>query len=433
VAIAGIYNWAISVQPINDTINEIRWYMVEKTNKYWFGGTVRGQATTTKFNGINFGFNNDCEATQVNIMAVKVDIGAPIIVPIAPWQNYYVSDWGIVGNRFGGWKFMPDPDGIVGNAGIGGTAANTGWTAMRGGFDAFNLANGPGLVVTGNLELVGGGFDAKNSLRIGVLNSTAAGKIVTNTAKDSTRWDGDETGLGYLFIPQSGSNAQETWADTKVGNWGSVASGPWLQTDGTGDIMLGAIPQMPAKAVGGAGVYNFAFSVVPKLDGKNDVKFTLYKTGYTYVATASIASPLVTTTFNSIDFALNTNASTTALKITNVLVDTTSKGITVGVKASEGSPIPTVYALGQNYPNPFNPTTTIQYDLPMSSHVTLSVYDMLGREVTRLVDQTQSASRYTVQWDASKLSSGVYFYRIDARGQDGSKDFTSVRKLMLMK
>jgi hypothetical protein len=98
-----------------------------------------------------------------------------------------------------------------------------------------------------------------------------------------------------------------------------------------------------------------------------------------------------------------------------------------------GDVIPKVYALDQNYPNPFNPTTTIQYDLPMSSHVTLTIYDVLGRAVTELVDETQSASRYTVQWNASNVSSGVYFYRINARSQDGSKTFTSVRKLLLMK
>jgi hypothetical protein len=95
--------------------------------------------------------------------------------------------------------------------------------------------------------------------------------------------------------------------------------------------------------------------------------------------------------------------------------------------------IPQEYTLLQNYPNPFNPSTTIQYDLPSSSYVKLFVYDVLGRVVATLVDGVQPASRYNVQWNASCLSSGVYFYRIDARSQDGSKTFTLVKKLVLMK
>ncbi|RPI05402.1 MAG: T9SS C-terminal target domain-containing protein [Ignavibacteriae bacterium] len=424
VAIAGIYNWAISVQPINDTINEVRWKLVEVNNKYWFGGTVQTKATTTKFNGIGFGFNNDMEATQVNLLAVKVDIGAPIIVPKAPWQAFYVDQWGILGNRFGGWKFMPDT--LVGNAGIGGTAVNTGWTAVSGLIDQFNVADGAGLLITGKAEFIGGGFEAKNSLRI-ALSNTATGKIVGTG--DSTRWDGSESGVGYLFIPQSGANAQETWANNKSGNFGTIAPGPWLLTDGT---MLGAIPQMPNNAVGGAGVYNFKMSVVHKSTGNNDVTFTLYKPGYTYVATSSVAAP-ATEKFNSLAFAFNTNASTKSLKLTDVKVDTTSASIPVGVKESEDLSIPTEYMLAQNYPNPFNPTTTIQYEIPMTSHVSLTIYDMLGRAVATLVNQTQSASRYTVQFDAGRMSSGVYFYRIDARSENGTKDFTSVKKLVLMK
>jgi hypothetical protein len=94
--------------------------------------------------------------------------------------------------------------------------------------------------------------------------------------------------------------------------------------------------------------------------------------------------------------------------------------------------IPKNYSLQQNYPNPFNPSTTISYDLPATSVVKVYIYDVLGRVVANLADGVQSANRYTVQWNASNMSSGVYFYRIDARGQDGS-NFTSVKKLLLMK
>ena len=85
------------------------------------------------------------------------------------------------------------------------------------------------------------------------------------------------------------------------------------------------------------------------------------------------------------------------------------------------------YELNQNYPNPFNPTTTIQYSLKSSGKVVLKVYDILGREVTTLVNQNQGAGNYRINFDASKLSSGVYFYQIEA----GS--FRTVKKMMLLK
>lgn len=88
---------------------------------------------------------------------------------------------------------------------------------------------------------------------------------------------------------------------------------------------------------------------------------------------------------------------------------------------------PKVFALSQNYPNPFNPTTIIQYSIPTNNFVTLKVYDVLGREVKTLVSKEQSAGVYNVEFNASSLTSGVYFYRIEA----GS--FVSVRKLMLLK
>ncbi len=92
--------------------------------------------------------------------------------------------------------------------------------------------------------------------------------------------------------------------------------------------------------------------------------------------------------------------------------------------------LPTSYALGQNYPNPFNPTTTIQYDIPASGSqklVTLKVYDVIGREVATLVNETKVAGSYQVTFNASRIASGVYFYKLTA----GS--FTQTKKLVLMK
>ena len=107
----------------------------------------------------------------------------------------------------------------------------------------------------------------------------------------------------------------------------------------------------------------------------------------------------------------------------------TGEGI-LGIDMPGG--IPRVYALMQNYPNPFNPTTTIGYDLPNAGHVTLEIYDILGREVATLVDESQHAGLYSVRFDGSRYASGVYFYRILAISADGRK-FISLKKMLLLK
>ncbi|MCX6133400.1 MAG: DUF1501 domain-containing protein [Ignavibacteriales bacterium] len=100
----------------------------------------------------------------------------------------------------------------------------------------------------------------------------------------------------------------------------------------------------------------------------------------------------------------------------------------VAVSVEEASNLPSEYRLYENYPNPFNPTTTIAYDLPGDSNVVLKVYDMLGREVTTLVDQHQGAGHHTAQFaPTSGLSSGAYIYHLQA----GS--FQDRKKMMFVK
>jgi hypothetical protein len=107
---------------------------------------------------------------------------------------------------------------------------------------------------------------------------------------------------------------------------------------------------------------------------------------------------------------------TIAYKLTNV----------TGISVSKPN-IPTGFSLSQNYPNPFNPATVINYQLPVGGFVTLKVYDILGREVTTLVNGRQNAGYYHAKFDGSRLASGVYFYRLMAG------DYTSIKKAVLMK
>lgn len=91
------------------------------------------------------------------------------------------------------------------------------------------------------------------------------------------------------------------------------------------------------------------------------------------------------------------------------------------------SDLPTEVSLSQNFPNPFNPTTSIRYQVPENTHVRLGVYDLLGRQVALLVNDTMPAGSHTAQFDASSLSSGVYIYRIEAAGQSQSRRMTLVK------
>jgi hypothetical protein len=102
--------------------------------------------------------------------------------------------------------------------------------------------------------------------------------------------------------------------------------------------------------------------------------------------------------------------------------------LTTGVTAVEKTPgVPQQFQLQQNYPNPFNPTTKIEYQLPAAGHVTLRVYDVLGREMVTLASGIQDAGVHVATFDGTRLASGVYFYRLTASGKD------QVKKMLLTK
>lgn len=122
----------------------------------------------------------------------------------------------------------------------------------------------------------------------------------------------------------------------------------------------------------------------------------------------------------SADLMLESNDPDAQLTIVQVVLD-----VVTGVE--EDYSLPTVYSLYSNYPNPFNPTTTINYDLPKQSYVTLKVYNIVGEEIATLVNEEQNAGRYQILWNANRLASGVYLYTIQAG------DFIQTKKMILMK
>ena len=118
---------------------------------------------------------------------------------------------------------------------------------------------------------------------------------------------------------------------------------------------------------------------------------------------------------------------TNQTKVMNyILTENTAQMNLTGVK-NENNNIPASFSLSQNYPNPFNPTTMIKYSIPKSGIVTLKVYNMLGQEVSTLVNQEQKSGNYSVNFNADNLASGVYMYRIQ------SGDFSLTKKMTLLK
>jgi hypothetical protein len=106
---------------------------------------------------------------------------------------------------------------------------------------------------------------------------------------------------------------------------------------------------------------------------------------------------------------------------------------TMGNSSVKVSTLPASYTLGASAPNPFNPSATISYEVPSQSHIQLVVYNLLGQEVVRLVDQVQAAGRYEVRWNARNafgqtVSSGIYMYRLSSG--DG---YSEARRMTLLK
>ena len=137
----------------------------------------------------------------------------------------------------------------------------------------------------------------------------------------------------------------------------------------------------------------------------------------------------------------NVGVSSVSYDITNIIANDAG-GNTVNItgtsyrgavsETGQGLSIPTEYGLSQNYPNPFNPATSFEFQVPSLGFVRLSLFDMLGREVARLVEGERAPGRYLTRWDASTMPSGVYYYRMTATEKSGNM-FAQTRRMALVK
>jgi hypothetical protein len=169
-----------------------------------------------------------------------------------------------------------------------------------------------------------------------------------------------------------------------------------------------------------AGLFDVRFGSQRFAEDLNAGSQTIHLNGVVYPVTISVTGmnlkladaidgSYINTTVNSGDSYVLNNSNVNVLKVG-------SDAIT-----------PTVYSLEQNYPNPFNPSTTIKFAIPEVSNVKLTIYNSLGQKVAELVNSTLEAGSYTINWNASNVASGLYFYELS------TSDFSSVKKMMLLK
>jgi hypothetical protein len=126
------------------------------------------------------------------------------------------------------------------------------------------------------------------------------------------------------------------------------------------------------------------------------------------------------------EFRLYRRALTAAEVLATYNANLSGCGVVVGTN-NNSSQIPKLFSLSQNYPNPFNPSTEINYNIPSQSLVKIVVYDIAGREVTTLVNETKQPGSYNVTFDGKNLASGVYLYKIQAG------EFSDIKKMVLVK
>jgi hypothetical protein len=170
----------------------------------------------------------------------------------------------------------------------------------------------------------------------------------------------------------------------------------------------------------GDGIWSYK-AIVPAgtAGGNYEFKFAAYYPGADTVNGGT--SPLDN------ENGINTNHSFTLKQVTPAQIILNLKfGVLTSIERYD-NPIPVSYKLEQNYPNPFNPSTILRFSVPQKSMVSLKIYDITGREVRTLVNEELAAGTFNVSFDASKLTSGVYFYTLR------SNDFVSTKKMMLIK
>jgi hypothetical protein len=220
---------------------------------------------------------------------------------------------------------------------------------------------------------------------------------------DSVNVSGDVAGIDIGVVPVNSAGFAHVEGKIRTSNGMPLGGVTVLATTTTGDVVGCGLTD-------GSGNYS--------LNGvtAGAVTLTADKEGYDS-ATQSVSIANGPSASGNVDFTLS---------------------VTTATSVGHSNDLPINYSLDQNYPNPFNPSTTISFDIPVSSSVTLRVFNVIGQEVRTLVQGTLSQGRHEIVWngldDAGRaLASGIYFYSLNATPVSGGKMFSDVKKMVLLK
>lgn len=278
---------------------------------------------------------------------------------------------------------------------------------------------------TGNARFVPGKYVfMRIALNDGASGTTAATRLTTSDSVRVVKLEAavtDSTGTGLRCTTAASAKDFVFTYDNATGS-GRPISGSFIENDGTDNSITNNYAAFYGGNVNGV---NGAFGVIlPNTLGN----------GVRRIERRSLATGAVVTSAEDDDGIWPSGANTVNLSggtTEIVLAGTDINQLTSAVR--DWTDIPAQYSLTQNYPNPFNPTTVINFQLPVTGHVVIQVYDILGREVTTPVNEIRVAGYHSVKFSAasggsaSGFSAGIYFYRITAG------TFTQTKKMVLMK
>ncbi len=271
-----------------------------------------------------------------------------------------------------------------------------------------------GYVIAGFTNSYGDGGDiylVKTDASGDTLWTRVHGGTLWDTARDIQRTDdGGYIIAGYFdgaSLIKTDANGNVLW----TGDYGTgTPNAVWQTTDG-GYILAGEKSFPP--------YYQYPDFCLVRTNSSGDVLWTDYYGGlfddiaYDVVQTSD--GGFIAAGYQNLDGWFN-------IVPYVIRLDVESSGVNTIVQY-----LPNEFILHPNYPNPFNPTTTLSYNLPFAGHVRLQIYDILGRHVSTIVDTRQSAGQHKIIFDASNLSSGVYFYQLK------TSNFQDIKKMVILK
>lgn len=270
----------------------------------------------------------------------------------------------------------------------------------------------------------------------------------TNTVLDKIVYI--KIGNGSVVFADSAENGLNNWTVNPTNGWGIVTTSYHSPTHSFTDSPSGNYPNNADNPMTLAYALNTVSSPMLTLsfwhkyttEANYDFCYVEVSSdnGSTWNTVTSYNGTLSNWTYVSMDISQYTNSSSQVkirFRLTSDVsqvydgwyvddIKLTAYQTTPLAIGSEGE-TPVSYKLSQNYPNPFNPVTLINFAIPKTGFVSLKVYDLLGKEVSSLVNETKAAGNYNVMFDASNLSSGIYFYKLE------TSSFTDTKKMVIIK